>query len=151
MIECRLLCDSDKLLYQPSLYMVAVCNAANRSAKRGKNNMYLNLVKRNIFLSRILQFLLTLIVTIVHFEINILYLFFSGSLFFGLLLYFMMRFVFANSESRQLNLTLLFIDMTLVIVSILALVKSNMYSYFVVLISSLRFPYVEFCKRFNVS
>ena len=113
--------------------------------------MYLNLVKRNIFLSRILQFLLTLIVTIVHFEINILYLFFSGSLFFCLLLYFMMRFVFANSESRQLNLTLLFIDMTLVIFSILALVKSNMYSYFVVLISSLRFPYVEFCKRFNVS
>ena len=113
--------------------------------------MYLNLVKRNIFLSRILQFLLTLIVTIVHFEINILYLFFSGSLFFCLLLYFMIRFVFANSESRQLNLTLLFIDMTLVIVSILALVKSNMYGYFVVLISSLRFPYVEFCKRFNVS
>lgn len=119
--------------------------------KEEKNNMYLNLVKRNIFLSRILQFLLTLIVAIVHFEINILYLFFSGSLFFGLLLYFMMRFVFANSESRQLNLTLLFIDMTLVIFSILALVKSNMYGYFVVLISSLRFPYVEFCKRFNVS
>lgn len=119
--------------------------------KEEKNNMYLNLVKRNIFLSRILQFLLTLIVTIVHFEINILYLFFSGSLFFGLLLYFMIRFVFANSESRQLNLTLLFIDMTLVIVSILALVKSNMYSYFVVLISSLRFPYVEFSKKFNIS
>lgn len=119
--------------------------------KGEKNNMYLNLVKRNIFLSRILQFLLTLIVTIVHFEINILYLFFSGSLFFALLLYFMMRFVFANSESRQLNLTLLFIDMTLAIVGVLALVKSDMYSYFVVLISSLRFPYVEFSKKFNIS
>lgn len=114
--------------------------------------MYLNLIKRKMFLSRILQFLLTFIVIIVHFEIDIIYLFFTGSLFFGLLLYFMMRFVFANSESRQLNLTLLFIDMTLVIVSILSLVKGDiLYSYCAVLISSLRFPYVEFCKRFNVS
>ena len=113
--------------------------------------MYLNLVKRNIFLSRILQFLLTFIVVIMRFEITIIYVFLSGSLFFGLLLYFMMRFVFANSESRQLNLTLIFLDIALIILCIQALVKGDIYSYFVVLISSLRFPYVEFCKRFNVS
>ena len=57
----------------------------------------------------------------------------------------------ANSESRQLNWTLLFFDITLVLFSVLAIFNDNMYSYFSVLISALRLPYVKFCNKFNIS
>ena len=119
--------------------------------EKGKNNMYINFIKRNLFTFRTLHFLITLIVTVVRFEVNLLYLFFVGCFFFGLILYFLMKFVFANSESRQLNWTLLFFDIALILFSILAVLNGNEYSYFVVLISSLRFPYVEFCNRFDIS
>ncbi len=114
-------------------------------------NMYINLIKKNLFASRILQFIITLIVIVVCFEVNLLYLFFIGTLFFGLILYLLMKFIFSNSESRQLNWTLLFFDITLVLFSVLAIFNDNMYSYFSVLISALRFPYIEFCNRFNIS
>lgn len=113
--------------------------------------MYINLIKKNLFVSRVLQFIITLIVIVVCFEVNLVYLFFIGTSFFGLILYLLMKFIFENSESRQLNLTLLFFDIALVIFSVLAIFKDNMYSYFSVLISALRYPYVEFCNRFNIS
>ena len=113
--------------------------------------MYLNFVKKHIKVSRIIQTVITLTVIILHFDYVNLLIFGLGTLLFGMIIFLDMKFVSKNSESIQSNGILIFIDLAFLIYSFLAVYKGELNIPASILWSSMRYPYIEFARRYNVS
>ena len=103
-------------------------------------------------ISRIIQTVITLTVMILHFDYeNLFFLFGFVTVLFATIFFLIMKFVYNNSESRQINGILICIDLVFLIHSFFAIYKGNMNIPASILWSSMRYPYIEFARRYNVS